>query len=242
VKTYSGKYKIDLILVGVGLATLLFLFVAELWLYWYGGYWEGLDVIPFGSWLWLLPNSFFAGLPLLAAFVIRMLVRVRKDRAVVSLTRLLLGVGLLVGAPLVCFVGLLIGGVLPMPREPGMVRFAKGFRDRIDRKCSPEEIRAWAESFVEERGEDADCYELKGDQIPCFVKKIYPTSHFGRFVRVSVKDGVVEVFWGSPLPGHWGLAIGPQDMWRPEGMGQNETEDMCFFKWKPGIYIWHSED
>ena len=241
-KDYLYKYKVDAIVTGIGLATLLFLFGAGLWLFWYSSYWEGLGVIPFGSWLLFLRNSFFVGLPFLAVFIIRMIFRVRKDRAVVSLVRLLLGVALLVGAPLVSFVGLLTAGILPMPREPGMVQFAKGFRDRIDRRCSPEEVRAWAESFTREKTGDADYYELTGDQIPYFIKKIYPTDSFGRYVRVSVRDGVVEVFWGSPLPGHWGLAIGPQDMVRKEGMGQNETEDVCFFKWKPGIYIWHSED
>ncbi len=162
----------------------------------------------------------------------------RKDRTSVSFARLLLGMGFLVAPPWVCAAAI----VLPMPREPGMVRFSKGFRDRIDRRCSPEEIRLWAESFLENNTGDDDHYELAGDRIPPFVKEIYPKSLFGKRVRVSVEDGIVKLWWGSPLPGHWGLYVGPQDMVCEEGLIHNGEQAVCFFKWKPGICIWYTEN
>jgi hypothetical protein len=50
------------------------------------------------------------------------------------------------------------------------------------------------------------------------------------------------MFWGSPLPGHWGLAIGPESMVREEGLIDDDGETVCNFKWKPGIYVWHTEN
>jgi len=242
-KTYLSKYKEDIVLIGLGLLTLLLLFVMELGLYRYGSYWEGRGFLPHGGWFLLLGLCSFIGIPFLIVFAIRLFTRIKKDPIIASVLRVIFGVGLLIAPSPVYFAGLATVTALPMPSEPGMVRFAKGFRDRVDRRCSPEEIRTWAETFLGTRGKHDYYYvELKGKRIPRFVKKIYPISPLGRFVRVKVSDDIVKMCWGSPLPGHWGLAIAPRDMVREEGMGHDGTEKVCYFKWKQGIYIWHSEN
>jgi hypothetical protein len=242
-KTNLSKYKVDYILVGLGLLMLLLLLVTELGLYRYGSYWEGRGFLPQGGWFLLLGLSSLTGVPFLIIFGIRLCARIKKDPIIASVARIVLGISLLVAPWRVYFAGLELATSLPMPQEPGMVRFAKGFRDRIDKRCDPEEIRVWAKPYLEAAGKHADYYvELKGKRVPHFVKKIYPISPLGRSARVIVRDGTVKMLWGSPLPGHWGLVIGPRDMVREEGMGHDGTESVCYFKWKQGIYIWHSQN
>ena len=203
-RTYPSKYKVGLAIVCIGLVAMLSLFAAELWLFRYAAYREGRGFVPHGGWFFLVPLSHFIGLPFLIAFGIRLFTRITKDPVVASFARILLGIGLVVAPSPVCLAGLMTAALLPMPRESGMVRFSKGFRDRIDRRCSPKEIGDWAESILKEHGQDWVAFTLPKDRIPRFVKKIYPISSLRRYVRGSVKDGVVEVFWGSPLPGYLG--------------------------------------
>jgi hypothetical protein len=207
-KTFVSRYKVDIVLIGLGLLILLLFFVTELGLYRYGSYWEGRGFLPQGGWFLLLGLNGFIGVPFLIVFAIRLFTRIRKDPIIASIVRVVLGIGMFVTPWKVYFAGLALATALPMPQEPGMVRFAKGFRDRIDKRCDPEQIRAWAKPYLEEAGKGADYYvELKGKRIPRFVKKIYPISPLGRSVRVIVRDGVVKILWGSPLPGHWGWAM-----------------------------------
>jgi len=241
-RKWPRRYRADLIIACIGLLAMLLLFGAEIWLYRYASYWEGRGYVPHGAWFFLVPVSYFLGVPFLIAFGVRLLIRIREDPVGASFARLLSGIALTVAPSPICSAGLDAATSLPMPHEAGIVRFARGFRDRIDKRCGPEEVRDWAESILKEHGPRSVTFTLPEDRIPRFIKKIYPTGPLREHVRGSTKDGVVEVFWGSPLPGHWGLAIGPESMVREEGLSHDEGEDICRFRWKPGIYIWHTEN
>lgn len=241
-RKWLRRYRADFIIACIGLGAMLLLFGLEIWLYRYSSYWEGRGYVPHGGWFFLVALSPVIGLPFLVVFGIRLFSRIKKDSAVASLARILLGIGFVVAPSPVCFGGLATATSLTMPQESGMVRFSKGFRDRIDKRCSPEEVRGWVESFLKEHGQDWATFTLPENQIPGFVKKIYPISPLQKYVRGSIEDGVVEVFWGSPLPGHWGLVVGPQGMMREEGLHDDEGETVCFLKWKAGIYVWHTEN
>jgi len=240
-KAFLAKYKVDLYLIGFSLFAFLLLFFVELWFATYGSYWEGRGQLPRGSWFLLLGLSVFAGIPFCAIFIIRLLLMIKKDRAGLSVVRLLLGVGCLFAPPLASTAGL-VSAIL-LSDEPGCVRFLEGFRDRIESACSLEEVRAWAQVFLDSREDKVSEYGSNLKEIPVFINKIDLQNEISQHVHVSINNGIIDLCCaGSALTGHFGLLIGPSDFIREEGFTEYNGQQVYFLNWKPGIYVWYSEN
>jgi hypothetical protein len=237
-RLFSSKNKIDFIIAAICFLILLPIFFGTLFLHYHGLYRDGLNGSPsLDGCLSLFLTSFLVGIPFFVALIIRLIIRLKKDQVNLSVARFVLGVLLLIAPPLVCIASLEVA----IRIEPGCVRFSKGFRDRIDSRCTPEEIRAWAQPILEKSTGKYIHYELTGDRVPHFVRKIYPNSSLGERARIFIDNGIIKVYWGSPLPGHWGLAICPKDMVHEEDFIEEKAEKTFYLKWKQGIYIWYGD-
>lgn len=240
-KAFLAKYKIDIFLTGISfiLLTILYFVVFRIIdLYWY---WEGRGYFSRGSWFTIFGLSFFAGIPFFIIFVVHMSLRIQKDRRFISVIRVFMGLLFLIFPFLLFYPMFVLEKHLSL--EPGSVLFSRGFRDRIESKCSVEELRTWAQTFLENREKSGEEHEIYYKEVPPFIKKLDTQNEITQHMHISVTNGIIDICCGgSPLSGHFGILIGPSDYVHEEGFTNDGGQDIYYLEWKPGIYIWYSEN
>lgn len=237
-KTSQVKLKIDIYLFSIGFLFLLILsFIVSWILANYCIYWEGLGYLQRGSFLLFQVRSYIAGIPLCIIFIIRMILRFQKDQVLISILRLILGLSFLIYPVIMNTAGFFL--IFHLSQEDGCVQFSRGFRDRIESYCSVEEVRAWAQAFLDSRENSGDEYGSSLKEVPPFINRIDLQNEIAQQIYVSVVDGIINLSCGgSALSGHFGIIIGPSDYVREEGYIKDGPW-IYYLKWKPGIYVYY---
>jgi hypothetical protein len=163
-----GEHKFEIIVICIAITLL----AAELLFFINESYLEGRGVIPFGTWGEVVVASYLAAIFFCIVFVVLGIVKHRTYMFLLSIFSL-------IAFPAMFFVAVGIS-------KPGYLKYTAGFRDRLTARCDAQEMRDWAQSFL--KTHSVGYYTLTDQQVPNFIKIIYPYSHLSTTVNISVKE------------------------------------------------------
>ena len=204
------------------LCLVILLILVESIYFYFSQYLEGLGVVSFGLW-WLL-YMFSFGIAFVV-FVLWFLFTVYKWKS----GRRAFRIAMTIMLPI-----LIVGSFFVMVFTGGYRSFSEGYLERLDKRGNAEEIRQWSHLHYTE----TDAYRyLPEEEVPDFLKRLEPSFwHNTRASTITSDQGsYVSVYWGGALIGHWGLAIGSEDM------QLENTETDHYHLWEPGIYFWRGK-